>query len=206
MTAPSLRSPSRRARLLAACAGLAVGAVVLTGCTGSPGAAAVVGDTTISEQQLADDVAELTADPNAGIEDANSSTVTSLLGRLITMKLVDQLAAQHDVTITEGQIANEIAAYEQQVGSKDAVYQTFAQQGVPASQVEGMVRTSLQVTALGPILKPDGTSDEQTQAIIDEIVKLGDDDGVQVNPRWGTWDAASLNLGPTPDDLSSLPS
>lgn len=203
MTAP-LRS-RRRARLLAACAGIAVGAVLLAGCEGSPGAAATVGDTTISEQQLADDVAELTADPASGATTGDASVATALLGRLVTMALVDQLAAQHGVSVTEGQIASELAAYDEQAGSRDAVYEVFAQQGLPRSQVEPMVRLSLQATALGPVLKPDGTGDEQTQAVVDAIIALSDAEGVQVNPRWGVWDATTLNLGPTPDDLSTLP-
>ncbi len=201
MTAP-LR---RRTRILAACAAAAAGALLLTGCQGSPGAAATVGDTTISEQQLADDVDQLTSDPNSGAAQ-DSSAVTSLLGRLITVALVDQLAAQHGVAATDGEIAAQLGAYEQQAGSKDAVYQVFAQQGVPASQVPSMLRLSVLATKLGPVLKPEGTSDEQTQAIVDAITALSDEVGVQVNPRWGAWDAKTLNLGPAPDDLSTVPS
>ncbi len=198
--------PRRRARLLAACAGVLAGAVLLAGCQATPGAAATVGDTTISEQQLTADVDELVADPGSGASADDATVVTSLLGRLITMELMDQLATKNGVTVTEGQIASELTAYDQQAGGRDAVYQVFAQQGVPRSQIDAMVRLSLQATGLGPVLKPGGTGDEQTQAVVDAIVALSDDVGVDVNPRWGAWDAKTLNVSPGSDDLSSQPS
>jgi len=198
--------PRRRTRLIAATVGIGLGTLLLSACQGTPGAAATVGDTVITEQQLASDVAELTSDPNAGATEASSTMVSSLLSRLVTVALIDQLAAQHGVAVTDGEIAAQLAAYQQQAGSKDAVYQVFAQQGIPASQVGAMVRLSVLATKLGPVLKPEGTADEQTQAIVEALAALSDQEDVTVNPRWGTWDASTLNLGPAPDDLSSLPS
>ncbi len=195
------RTRSRRVRLAAAFAGAAIGVGLLAGCAGTPGAAATVGEVTISDQTITDGVAQLRAD--AGLSD--SGVVPSLLGRLIVMELVNQVAAQHDVVVTDGQVAQQMASYEEQVGDKDSVYQLFAQQGVPQSQVDNMLRLAVQVTALGPILKPAGTADEQTMAVVEAVTALGEDVGVTVNPRWGTWDPATLNIGAPADDLSTLP-
>lgn len=205
MTAPS--GAARRAyRILAAGAGVALLAATLAGCAGTPGAAAVVGDSVISEQELTSAVAELGANSGAAGQGADASIATSLLSRLIVMELVDQVAAHNGVTVTEGQVAHELAAYEQQYGDEETVNAMFAQQGVPPSQVENMLRLSVQVTALGPILNPNGSSEDQTMAVVAAVNALGEAEGVEVNPRWGTWDPQTLNLGPTPDDLSTLPS
>lgn len=204
MTQPS-RPARPAARVVAAVAGLVLAATALAGCAGTPGAAATVGDAIISEQTLTDAVAELGPGTGAAGQGADASIATSLLSRLIIIELVGQVAAQHGVNVAEGQVAHELAGYMQQYGDRAAVYEMFAQQGVPASQVDPMLKVAVQVTALGPILKPDGSPEEQTMAVVQAVTELGDGEGVQVNPRWGTWDPTTLNLGPTPDDLSTVP-
>jgi hypothetical protein len=199
MSIPRLR-PAR------AIVALAIAALAVSACSGPASSAATVGEVTISEQTLADGVAELASTPESGATADDPAVVAGLLDQMIKAALVDQLAAEHDLDVTRGQVQAELDEYSEQVGGRDAVDRVFAQQGVPASQVEPVVRMTLQLTALGPALLPDGSGEEQNQAIIAAIVDLGEREAVTVNPRWGTWDPQTLNLGPVSDDLATTPS
>jgi len=193
-------------RTTRAVAALAVAALAVSACSGPASSAATVGDVTISEQTLVDGVAELAADPASGVTVGDPAAVSGLLDQVVKATLVDQLAAEHGITVTRGQMQAQLDSYAEQVGGRDAVDRVFAQQGVPASQVDPVVRMTLQLTALGPALLPDGSDEERNQAIVAAIVDLGEREGVTVSPRWGTWDGQTLNLNPAPQDLATLPS
>lgn len=193
---------------LAAAALLATVALVTSACSGAQtaGSAATVGDTRISEQQLADQVsAVLDAQGQPAVSDDAALTSTTLT-RMITIELVRVLAAQEGVVITQGQIDQQIAAYTEQAGSQEAVDTTFAQQGIAPNEIEDVVRVNLEAAALGPKLLPDGSADEQSQAVFTAVSSLSDDLEVEVSPRFGAWDSANLRVAAAEDDVATLPS
>ena len=82
----TIRYP-RRALVVA----LLVGGLLMTGCS-SPqaGAAATIGDSRISEQQLATQVEAVLAAQRQPVDAANQTLTSKTLSRMITIDLVDR--------------------------------------------------------------------------------------------------------------------
>lgn len=190
-----------------------LGAVALTGvvlllaaCGGQrAGSAATLGDTRITESEVTAKVQELYAAQGKPVDSADELVPADMVGRMLIVELVDILAARNGVTASRGAIDEQIAAYELQAGGPEAMVNTFLQQGVAPSQIEDVIRLSVLAGALGPVLVPDGPPDVQSQAVFEAVVRLSDELGVEVSPRYGTWDPTTLQMGPTPDDLTRLP-
>jgi hypothetical protein len=198
---------SPRPRLALATAAVVATVLVLTGCTTAQqaGSAATIGDTRISESQLGSQVQEVLVAQGQSPTASNDALVSQTLSRLVTAELVDRLAASKGVVVTQGQIDEQLASYEAQAGDRKAVESQFVDSGVAPSQIESVVRLNLQAQALGILLDPKGSAEEQGQAVFDAVVALGKEVGTDVSPRYGTWDPESLQLGDTPNDLSSPP-
>jgi len=82
----------------------------------------------------------------------------------------------------------------------------FAEQGVAPSQVQGIIRLNIQAQQLGVKLLPNGTPEEQGQAVVTALGDLSNELDVTASPRFGVWDSASLQIGATPEDLAVQPS
>ena len=76
---------------------------------------------------------------------------------------------------------------------------------VAPSQLESIIRLQLQAQDLGIALNPSGSAEEQGRAVFEAAGALSEELQTTVSPRYGTWDPATLALGPTPDDLSAPP-
>jgi hypothetical protein len=129
--------------------------------------------------------------------------VTGTLQRKILTELVDLACAEQGVVVTEGQVDLALLDYDAQFGGRDAVTQAFLDSGVPADEIREQVRLSLQVQALGVALVPDADQSGQQQAVVQYVTGFGLQAGVDVSPRFGTWDPLTLQLGPQPTDLAA---
>jgi hypothetical protein len=136
---------------------------------------------------------------------SDPSLVQQTLGRMITIELVDRVAAQEGVVVTEGQIDEFLANYDSQLGGRDAVEQQLIQQNISPSMIRSIVKLQMQAQALGIKLDPRGSAEEQGTAVFNAVVKLSDELDTTVSPRYGTWDPTQLQVGPVPNDLSSPP-
>lgn len=197
---------ARRPRLVLAAASVAAAALLLSGCSNQqPGAAATLGDTRISEQTLSAEVQAVLVAQGQPATSVDESLPPQMLGRLITIELIDELARREGIVVTQGQIDEQLANYVAQAGDQAAVEKLFIEQGVAPSQIESIVRLNLQAQALGIALDPKGSAEEQGQAVVEAVVALSTELDTTVSPRFGTWDAATISVGPTPDDLSAPP-
>jgi hypothetical protein len=197
---------ARRPRLVLAAASLAAAALLLSACSNQqPGAAATLGDTRISEQTLSAEVQAVLVAKGQPATSVDEALPPDMLSRLITIELVDRLAAREGVVVTQGQIDEQLANYEGQAGDQAAVEKLFIEQGVAPSQIESIVKLNTQAQELGIVLAPNGSAEEQRQAVVDAVIALSVELDTTVSPRFGTWDAATISVGPTPDDLSAPP-
>jgi hypothetical protein len=203
----SNRPPLRRSRhRVLALAALLAGGLLISGCSApQAGAAATIGDSRISEQQLTTQVQAVLAAQRQPVDTPSQALTSKTLGRMITLDLVQRLAVQNGIVISQGDIDQELAAYDQQVGGRDGVIKAFAEQDVAPSQIESLVRMNLEAQALGVKLDPKGTADSQGKAVFSAINVLSDEIGVTSSPRFGAWDALALSVGPSPNDLSMPP-
>ncbi len=196
----------RRMRRLIGAAVLASAALLASACGGQQaGSAATLGDSRISDVELTDVVQEILAAQGKPVDSADEVLTVDTLGRMIVIDLVDTLAEREGVVVSQGAIDEELTAYINQVGGEDAMINTFVQQGVAPSQIEDVIRLSISAELLGVALAPDAEVDVQSQAVYDAAVALSEELGVEVSPRYGTWDPSTLSLGPTPIDLAAPP-
>lgn len=193
-------------RLALGVAALATTVLALAGCgTAQAGAAATVGDTRITDTALTTEVQAVLAAKGQPLDTEDASLVSQILGRMITMELVDRLAVREGVEITQGQIDEVIANYTGQVGSIEQVEEIFLQENVAPSQIESLITLQAQAQELGIALNPSGSAEEQGTAVFEAASLLSVELDTAVSPRYGTWDAATLSLGSVPNDLSTLP-
>jgi type IV pilus biogenesis protein CpaD/CtpE len=180
--------------------------LAIAGCTSpTPGAAAVLGDTRISETALTTQVQAVLAAQGKGLDTADAALTAQTLDRMVKSELVDMLATSAGIEVTQGQIDTQLTEYDTQEGSRAEVEKIFLEQGIAPSQIPGIIALNLQANAIGLQLAPDADTEVQGQAVVKAIAVLSELLKTEVSPRYGTWDAATLQVGPAPDDLSSPP-
>jgi hypothetical protein len=195
-------TPSTRTRRTAALLGAA--GILLAGCGGatSAGSAAVLGESRVTVQQVADDVAAVHRANDEPVNQTDDALTRSTVERLVTEDLVNQLADRNGITVPQGDVDAQLSAYDAQLGGRENVVKAFLENGVPPEAVEGTVTLSLQAEALGRVLAPQGTPEEQSKAVYDAVVALSDELDVTVSPRFGTWDPTGIAVLPPPTDLA----
>ena len=149
---------------LALTAGLA--AAALSGCGSSPlraAAAATIGSTHISTEQLAQAVTAGLADPQAqqALGGDRPKFQRDSLGRLISHVVLLEAAKRKNLTVTEGQVDTRLTAFAVQAGGKDAAEQlanlkkAAAQGGVPNDELRPYVRDLVLRDAIGDAVTAD---------------------------------------------------
>lgn len=182
-------------------------AVTLTACAGlgEAGSAASVGDVQVTTDFLSEQVDAVQEQRGETPGAPDNALVLGILQRLIITELVGQAATAQNITITQGDIDAAQAELEAQLGGAEALTAAFLDSDVPAGSISQQVQLSLQVQALGMFLAPDADPESQQLAVVQYVTGWGVQEGVEVSPRFGTWDAGRLTIGPTPSDLSFRP-
>lgn len=153
-----LAAPARTRRRLAAVGLLA--AVALTGCGDSPvqaGAAATVGSTRITTEELARLVDAGLADPAAAEQLGGDRPAyqRDVLGREINTQLVEEAAQRARVTVTAGEVDRQYQAIEQSVGGPEQLRTQASAAGLTLEQVRELARSRALTTSLGESLTRD---------------------------------------------------
>lgn len=194
---------SRRtsAGLVAVALGLLV--LALSGCsTSQAGASALIGDQRISESELNKQVQELLAAQGLTAQDSSSELVIQTLNRLIITALVDQLADREGVQVDQGEIDAIRLQYEAQLGGESQLEEQVLGEGVLPSDIDAVIKVNVQVSKLGQKLAPTDDPDVQTQAVFVAMTELSTEINTEVAPRYGTWDAENLTIGPEANSVS----
>ena len=134
--------PGRRAG--AALAAVLAAPLLLAGCQTDPTAAAIVGPTTISTNQLSSTVTAALRNSTFRSHGSDRVAVSrDELTRLVSQALIDQLARQHHVTVTSSEIATERSSLEQQISSQygTTLATYYEASGVPAGQIPALLRS-----------------------------------------------------------------
>ncbi|MFE2430972.1 SurA N-terminal domain-containing protein [Streptomyces sp. NPDC059373] len=196
----------RRTALSFAAAAVLVATPLLTSCgTPRPGAAAVVGGqriTVAAVQTRVDAVraAQEKSPQAAQLIEASSNLQSTTVHTLVEARVIDRAAKDAGVSVTTHEVQQARAAAEKQAGGSASleaqVLQTYAM--VPAD-IDDSIRTDL---TLQKVAKHYG-ADMQTAAGQTEVFKVlqqtSDKLGIDVNPRYGTWDSKKLTLDATKD-------
>lgn len=188
-------------------AGAVVAAVALatslSGCGSQQqaGAAAQVGTTRISDQEISDWVGEIFAQQGHSSNSSSPGLTKAAVNLSVYLVLLDQLAEQLKVTATQGQVDAAHASLIQGGATEDQIVQSAMSSGIAPSQLPRFYRANVLVPQIQDILAPGGTQEQQAKALQDALLKIGNAEGVTVSPRYGTWTGTSIKLGGTPQDL-----
>ena len=179
-------SPSRRVVAAALCV---LAAVPLAACntTQQIGAAAVVGDERITVAELQEQVRELAESLPDGGEATGDQSVAQreILQRMIRSELLAAVAADEGVEVSEAEID---AFIEEQIvpqAPDGDLGPLLAQNNLTEASLRTSVRDQLVATEL--IEQVGGE-----QELVELLNQKSDEIGVEVNPRYGTWDGFVL--------------
>ncbi|MDD2817788.1 MAG: SurA N-terminal domain-containing protein [Candidatus Nanopelagicales bacterium] len=192
---------ARRALIPAAV--LALG-LALTACTGSAGDAAVVGESQVTEASLNSNVSEVLVAQGFATDKSDPQLVKNTLNWLVVMNLLDQVAADNNVAVTQGEIDREHAAEVKSAGSEEALEAAYLKQSVAPSQISERIRFALTAQKVAKAVAPNATPEQATAALVAAVVAKSKAVNPEVNPRFGTWDSQNLQLGADSSDLSTV--
>jgi hypothetical protein len=190
----------RRTALLLSAALIAAGPL-LTACGNDahPGAAAVVGDQRITVSQLQGRVDEVREAQRAAVRDdtqyAQAVAQTGTLARdtlhgMVLDRVLERAARDAGVTVGRGEVQRMRSGLEQQAGGAKALETAWLQQyGVPPQRLDDNLRLQLQAQKLAQKLGTDTSRPEFWSA----LSKASKDLGVDLNPRYGTWDVQKVS-------------
>ncbi|MEU4210278.1 SurA N-terminal domain-containing protein [Streptomyces sp. NPDC026206] len=178
----------RRTALSFSAAALLAAAPALTACGSAPhpGAAAVVGRDRITVSQLQNQVADVREAQRSSPEGAQLLAGSAQLGqdtliRMIQYRIIEKAGEDNGVEVTRRELQQRRGQVERVLGGPQAVEDRFLAAGIAPGQIDqelmiGLVRTKLE--------------DKLGKARTGEVLmKTSDSLRVDVNPRYGTWDA-----------------
>ncbi|HVA60981.1 MAG TPA: peptidylprolyl isomerase [Mycobacteriales bacterium] len=133
-------------------AGVLAGAALLSGCQTNPGAAAVVGGSAISDDSLSTTVTAALANSQFSSQVGGRPAANRVeLSRIITQKIIDELAAKYGVNVSAGDIEQQTVQLSAQVHQQAQTdLRTFyAAGGIPAGQLASVLRSITLEGAIG---------------------------------------------------------
>ena len=182
-------------RLVLVAVALLTAACSLTG-TGDPATAATVGDRSIPAAEIDENLASIrdsAAFRQQAQGDASGRFVidaqTQIVTTFIRSEILDLLAEERDITVSEEEVAQARDELAGQLGGPEAFRERIAEQGLS----EAFVLQQLRDQQTQALLQDDiGASEDLATFVRDEM----SDVEIEVNPRYGQWDDASLSVAP----------
>ncbi|MET8166096.1 SurA N-terminal domain-containing protein [Streptomyces sp. NPDC005329] len=188
----------RRTALLLSAAIVAAPLLAACGNDAHPGAAAVVGDQRITVAQLESRVNEVRTAQRAAVTDdaqyAQAVAQTGSLARdtlhgMVLDKVLHRAAEDAGVTVSRREVQEMRAGLEQQAGGAKGLEAAWLQQyGIPPQRLDENLRLQLEAQKLATEL---GTNTSQP-AFWNALSKASKALGVDLNPRYGNWDAQKV--------------
>lgn len=184
-----------RRTALSVSAALLVAAPLLSACSGQarPGTAAVVGGERITTSALQAQVNDVRTAQNRSEHSAELiAAIPQLdrvkLGAMIQSRILDRMAKDAGITLTPKELQEERKAYDQGNGGTEAFEATILQKAAMApDQIDRWVRDQVLFAKLNAKYG-EGKLSEPASKAASEL-------GIEVNPRYGAWDAQKVGLG-----------
>lgn len=193
----------KRSQWGAGLAGAALAALVLTGCsTAEPGQAAVVGDTRIPENAIAEQMRSVNELAGRPAEEPSADLARTLVSYNLGYELIRQTAAELAVTVPRSQSDQVYDQQVQQLGGEQQLQEAAAQQGIPPQSLRRDLETQLLASAIAARLAPGAPQEAAQAALLEKVREVAGRIGVDVAPKYGVWDPEQLQLVPNPDPVA----
>ncbi|MFH9423766.1 SurA N-terminal domain-containing protein [Streptomyces sp. NPDC017529] len=192
----------RTALSVSAAAALLAAAPLLTACgtEAHPGAAAVVDGQRITVAQLQSRVRDVRAaqekSPQAAqlVENTGKLGLATLNG-MIFDRVLERGAKEAGVTVSRRDVQQWRAAAERSAGGADRLTEMWLQQAIAPGEIDTVVRNQLLLDGIARHIGADRRRPEGQQRLAESLAKTSRTMGIDVNPRYGTWDDRQVILG-----------
>jgi hypothetical protein len=164
----------------------------------------VVGDEAVPESLIADQVRELNEALGQPPGAPNAPAAVAAVGFNVIYELVEQAAQDAGVVVPPGAVDRAYDQLLQQGGGEDRLRVVAAGQGVPFSALRRDVEVQLQAGALANLVAPNAPQQQQQQLLLAELGRAAEELGVDVAPKYGTWDPATLQVAPPTAPVSRV--
>jgi hypothetical protein len=190
---------------------LILGVAVLTGCSDSPklaGSAVVINGKVIPASAVAERVDKVRAqiqvtDPSLVSEVPSLIQINQrAVDHFIRASLFEEAVAREGIKVTDRDVASYRDEVFTQYSQESVEAQLLTQNAVPAEKVDEFMREIMIQRILMEKLAPGADNQTQFVAMTDYLTALSDELGVELNPRFGTWDPSNLISTPGDETLA----
>lgn len=185
--------------------GLALASVALSACAGvdQAGAAVVWDSGRITEDQLAEQVAVISAVDGVEVSPQVTNEVVNFMAQGV---LVNEAADQLGLSVTPGDVERATAEAIASNGGEEQLAAALAESDAEfedfTALVESLVKRDLLLEQIIGEIDPAGAELALSPAVLDYLVATSVAMDLNTNPRFGVWDPASLAAQLTPNLLS----
>jgi hypothetical protein len=173
----------------------------LTAC-GQVNSAATLGDITISQSQLQESVDTILAERD-GIDISQMQLQTggdlnrSQLRFLVITTLFDEIAKELKLDVTKTEMVTTRQQMIAQSGGEEAFASNLVGAQIASTNFDKYVRVVILSDKLTAALKESGISEEEVGTRISQLIAAkGKELKIEINPRYGTWDAEAGDILP----------
>ncbi|OEV05345.1 SurA N-terminal domain-containing protein [Streptomyces oceani] len=192
----------RSALTVSTAVALAVAAPLLTGCGSDarPGAAAVVDGDRITMAALQSQVgavrdAQRASPQGEELIQRSGQLTRAKLDGMIRERVVRQAADEAGVTVTRREVQQAREQFEKQPGGAQRMEATLLQQqGVASSGIDDWIWLQVAVQEIAEKSGHDLRTPQGNKALSDQLTKVSEKMNIDVNPRYGEWDARKATL------------
>ncbi|MFF3752928.1 SurA N-terminal domain-containing protein [Streptomyces sp. NPDC002018] len=193
----------RRRTALSFSVALLAAAPLLTACGNEahPGAAAVVGGHRIEVSTVQGQVRDV-RDAQGSAPDAaqlikNTGQLSQAkLNSLIFDRILQEAADEAGVTVSRKEIQTTRAQAAAQSGGDKQFAAMLLQQGALSSgQIDSAIRREVLLNKLAQALGANTMTPQGQQTVLADLTKTSEKLGIDVNPRYGSWDYKQVRLG-----------
>ncbi|QXE36498.1 SurA N-terminal domain-containing protein [Streptomyces sp. GMY02] len=193
----------RRRTALSVSVALLAAAPLLTACGNDahPGAAAVVGGERIEVSAIQAQVREVrdaqeSTPDGAQLVKSTGQLSQAKLNSMIFDRVLQEAADEAGVRITRKEIQTTREQAAAQSGGEKQFAAMLLQQGaLSAGQIDSAIRREVLLNKLAQALGANTMTPEGQQVVLADLTKTSEKLGIDVNPRYGSWDYKQVRLG-----------
>nr|WP_030282155.1 SurA N-terminal domain-containing protein [Streptomyces catenulae] len=180
---------------------------LLTACGSDahPGAAAIVGGQRITVAQLQAKVKDVrraqSKSPQGGQLISNTGQLSLItLNGMIFRQVLERSADREGVSVSRADVQKWRSTAEKELGGPERLKAVWLQQqSVAPDEVDATVRNQLLLDGLAKKIGADRASAAGQRRLVDNLARTSRAMGVDVNPRFGSWNDRRVILGATKD-------
>ena len=176
-----------------------ISGLFLSGCS-NMGSAATIGGTEISMKIVEDSIAEILAeraktDTSQMQLESGDALNRSQLQFLITNKIIEELAIEDKITITQAEVDSYRVTVIKNVGGEASLPNVLVNATLAPSNIVDILRRDLIITKLSQAAVSSGLSEADANAAVQQLViEKAKSLKIVINPKFGKWNDLTAQI------------